>query len=837
MEEIKTAEGGSLIKIPIEDEVKQAYIDYSMSVIVQRALPDVRDGLKPVHRRIMYAMDTLHLASGGKTKKCATIVGEVLGHYHPHGDASVYDALVRLGQDFAQRYTTITPQGNFGTIAGDPPAAYRYTEAKMSKITEEMTSDINKNTVDMIRNFDDTTDEPAVLPSKFPFLLCNGTTGIAVGMATNMPTHNLREVADAICAYIDNQEITIEELMHYIKGPDFPTGGIIYGTAGIKKAYTTGRGKIVIRSKFTIETDKRGKESIVFTEVPYGVNTTNIIRRIKELVRDKQIDGVVNANDESSDRSGMRLVVDLKKGAITKIVLNQLFAKTDLQSNFGVINLALVPQVKEGAAPRYDEPGMLTLPATYLKPEVLTLKQLIQHFVNHRDEVITRRTIYDLKVAKHRMHILEALITAINNIDEVIQIIKSSENTEDAKLKLEKRFNFDDEQAQAIVDMQLKRLTHLLIEDLQKEIKELQALINYLEGLLADHNKILNLIKDETRSLAEKYGDERRTEIVASEVEQINVEDMIKDEDMVVMISRMGYIKRVPADKYKKQGRGGTGSNGTNLLDDDYVNQLFIGSTKEHLLFITNLGRAYWMKIHEIPESEKAARGAHIKGLLQVGPDEEITTVVSLKEFSDNLFLFMTTAQGVVKKVRSTEFQNAKTRGIIGIKLNDNDKLISAIPTTGDCEVMLISRRGKALRITEDSVRLMGRASCGIKGMKLSEGDEIAAAVKVEKDANMILLTEKGVGKRISFDLYSVHGRGTGGQRIFGNTESKGEIIGAINVKDKDEVVCMTSQGKTLRFKATDIKEQGTGASGVNVVRVTEPDFIVGLDKVQADDD
>ncbi len=836
MEEFKTAEGGSLIKIPIEDEVKQAYIDYSMSVIVQRALPDVRDGLKPVHRRIMYAMDTLHLASGGKTKKCATIVGEVLGHYHPHGDASVYDALVRLGQDFAQRYTTVTPQGNFGTIAGDPPAAYRYTEAKMSKITEEMTSDINKNTVDMVRNFDDTCDEPAVLPSKFPFLLCNGTTGIAVGMATNMPTHNLREVADAICAYIDNKDITIEELMHYIKGPDFPTGGIIYGTSGIKKAYTTGRGKVVIRSKFTIETDKRGKESIVFTEVPYGVNTTNIIRRIKELVRDKQIDGVVNANDESSDRSGMRLVVDLKKGAITKIVLNQLFAKTDLQSNFGVINLALVPQVKEGE-PRYDEPGMLTLAPTYLKPEVLTLKQLIQHFVNHRDEVITRRTIYDLKVAKHRMHILEALITAINNIDEVIQIIKGSENTDDAKLKLEKRFNFDDEQAQAIVDMQLKRLTHLLIEDLQKEIKELQALIDYLESLLADHNKILNLIKDETRNLADKYGDDRRTEIIANEVEQINVEDMIKDEDMVVMISRMGYIKRVPVTKYKKQGRGGTGSNGTNLLDDDYVNQLFIGSTKEHLLFITNIGKAYWIKIHEIPESEKTSRGAHIKGLLQVGPDEEITTIVSLKEFSDDIYLFMTTAQGIVKKVRSTEFQNAKTRGIIGIKLNDGDKLISAIQTTGDADIMLVSRRGKALRFKEDSVRLMGRASCGIKGMKLSEGDEIASAVKVESDSNMILITEKGVGKRISFDLYSVHGRGTGGQRIFGNTEAKGEIIGALNVKDSDEVVCMTSQGKTLRFKATDIKEQGAGASGVNVVRVTEPDYIVGLDKVQDKDD
>ncbi len=836
LEEIKTPEGGAVIKIPIEDEVKQAYIDYSMSVIVQRALPDVRDGLKPVHRRIMYAMDTLHLASGGKTKKCATIVGEVLGHYHPHGDASVYDALVRLGQDFAQRYTTVTPQGNFGTIAGDPPAAYRYTEAKMSKITEEMTEDINKNTVDMIRNFDDTCDEPSVLPSKFPFLLCNGTTGIAVGMATNMPTHNLREVAAAISAYIDNNDISIEELMHHIKGPDFPTGGIIYGRAGIKKAYTTGRGKVTIRSKFTIETDKHGKESIVFTEVPYGVNTTNIIRKIKELVRDKQIEGITNANDESSDRTGMRLVVDLKKGAVTKIVLNQLFAKTELQSNFGVINLALVPQIKEGA-PRYDEPGMLTLPQTYLKPEVLTLKQLIQHFVNHRDEVITRRTIYDLKVAKHRMHILEALITAINNIDEVIKIIKESENTESAKLALEKRFGFDDEQAQAIVDMQLKRLTHMQIEDLQKEIKELQAWIDYLEDLLAHHEKILQKIKDETNELAAKYGDDRRTDIVMDEVEQINVEDMIKDEDMVVMISKMGYIKRVSAVKYKKQTRGGTGSNSTTLIEDDYINQLFIGSTKEHLLFITNIGRAYWMRIHEIPEAEKASRGQHIKGLLQVTADEEITTIVSFKNFSDDLYLFMITAKGIVKKVRSTEFQNAKTRGIIGIKLNDGDKLISAIPTTGSSDVMLISRRGKALRITENSVRTMGRASCGIKGMKLSEGDEIAAAVKVEDDSNIILITEKGYGKRISFDWYNVHGRGTGGQRIFGNTEGKGEIIGALNVKDKDEVVCMTSQGKTLRFKATDIKTQGQGASGVRIVNVKEPDYLVGIDKVQDKDE
>ena len=831
LEQTKTAEGGTLIKIPIEEEVKKAYIDYSMSVIVQRALPDVRDGLKPVHRRIMYAMDTLHLASGGKTKKCATIVGEVLGHYHPHGDASVYDALVRLGQDFAQRYTTVTPQGNFGTIAGDPAAAYRYTEAKMSKITEEMVADISKNTVDMVANFDDTTKEPSVLPGAFPFLLCNGTTGIAVGMATNMPTHNLREVAAAICAYIDNPEISIDDLMKYIKGPDFPTGGIIYGREGIKKAYKTGRGKITIRSKFTIETDKHGRESIVFTEVPYGINTTNIIRRIKELVRDKQIDGIVGANDESSDRTGMRLVVDLKKGAITKLVLNQLFAKTDLQSNFGVINLALVPQEKEGE-PRYDEPGYLTLPQTYLKPEILTLKQLIFHFVKHRDEVITRRTIYDLKVAKHRMHILEALITAINNIDEVIKIIRGSETTEIAKLSLEKRFNFDDEQAQAIVDMQLKRLTHLQIEDLQKEIKELQALIDYLQGLLDDHNKILETIKNETQALAEKYGDDRRTDIVADEVEQINVEDMIKEEDMVVMISKLGYMKRISVTQYKKQSRGGTGSNSASLVEDDYVNQLFIGSTHDHILFVTNIGKAYWIKVHEIPESSKNARGTNIKSLIAIGADEEITTVVTLREFREDQYLFMTTANGIVKKVQTSEFSNAKTRGIIGLKLRDGDKLISAIPTDGESEVLLVTRRGKALRFSEKDVRCMGRASSGIKGMKLSEGDEISGAIKIEPNDSILLLTEKGYGKRVKFENFNPHGRGTGGQKIFGKTEERGEIVGILAVSDKDEIVCMTSQGKTLRVTAETITQQGNQSTGVKVVKISDPDFLVGFDKV-----
>ena len=827
LEEEKTPEGGTVIKIPIEDEVKQAYIDYSMSVIVQRALPDVRDGLKPVHRRIMYAMDKLNLSSGGKTKKCATIVGEVLGHYHPHGDASVYDALVRLGQDFAQRYTTVTPQGNFGTIAGDPPAAYRYTEAKMSKITEEMTSDINKETVDMVPNFDDTTVEPSVLPAKFPFLLCNGTTGIAVGMASNMPTHNLREVAGAIAAYIDNPEISIDELMTYIKGPDFPTGGIIYGREGIKKAYRTGRGRITIRSKFTIETDKKGKERIVFTEVPYGVNTTNIIKRINELAENKVIEGIADANDETSDRVGMRLVVELKKNAITKIVLNQLFAKTDLQSNFGVINLALVPQQKDGL--RYDEP-QLQLPNVYLKPQVLTLKQLIEQFVNHRDEVITRRTIYDLKVAKHKMKILQALITAINNIDEVIAIIKSSRDTEEAKSRLEKRFNFDDEQSQAIVDMPLKRLTHLLIEDLQNQIKELQSLIDHLEDLLAHHEKIRQIIKDETNELAEKYGDDRRTDIVADEVEQINTEDMIKEEEVVVLISKLGYIKRVPLTQYKAQSRGGKGSLSATLIEGDYINQIFTATTKSYITFFTNEGKVYWIKVHEIPEASRSSRGSSIKSLIQLNPDEEISTIVTMSDYRDDEYIFMATANGIVKKCVTTEFANAKTRGVIGIKLRDGDKLVSAIMTSGKDDLMLITRRGQALRLNEESVRPMGRASSGVTGIRISTGDELAAALRVNENLDALVLTEKGVGKRVDFAEFSNHGRGTGGQRIFGNVDGKGEIIGAIAVSEKDEVICMSGQGKTLRVKASAISKQGRGSSGTKVICIDEPDYLVGFD-------
>jgi len=815
MDEIKTPEGGTLIHIPIDAEVKQAYIDYSMSVITSRALPDVRDGLKPVHRRILYAMDELGLRNNGATRKCAKIVGDVLGKYHPHGDASVYDALVHLGQDFYLRYPVITPQGNFGTIAGDPPAAYRYTEAKMARLAEEMVADIDKDTVDFIPNFDETTKEPTVLPSRLPYLLVNGSSGIAVGMATNMPPHNLREIAAAISAYIDNPEITIDELCKIIRGPDFPTGGIIFGRSGIKEAYRTGRGKVIVRGRFTIETAKSGKESIVFNEVPYQVNTKMLCERIGELARNKDIDGITGINDESSDRTGMRIVIYLKRGAITKIVLNQLFSKTALQSNFGVNNLALVRG----------------------RPQILTLKQLLQYFVEHRDKVVTRRTKFELAKALAREHILHALIVAINNIDEVIKIIRGSRDAEDAKNGLKNRFQFDDIQAQAIVDMQLKRLTHLEVDDLKKELAELEVLIAHLRDLLDHHEKILALVKTETKELAEKYGDDRRTDIVSDEVEEINVEDMIKEEDMVVLVSKLGYIKRIAASQYKSQGRGGKGSISANLVEDDYISQIFIASTHDNIMFITNEGKAYWIKAHEIPEASKTSRGAHIKSLLSVSADEEITTIVAVKEFSETQYVLMATSNGVVKKTALSDFANAKAKGIIAIKLDEGDKLICAILTEGKDDVFLISRRGKALRISEEDVRVMGRASRGTKGMKLAEGDEISAAVRVEKERSIMLVTEKGYGKRITVEDFKPHGRGTGGQRCYGNTEERGEIIGALSVAEDDEVLCMTSQGKTLRVAVNTIKEQGAGSSGVTLVKVESPDYLVGIDRVAEDDD
>lgn len=811
--EIATPEGGTLIIRPIDQEVKKAYIDYSMSVIVSRALPDVRDGLKPVHRRILYAMDERGLTFNRPTRKCAKIVGDVLGSYHPHGDASVYDALVRLGQDFSLRYPVITPQGNFGTIAGDPAAAYRYTEAKMSRLAEEMVADIDKDTVDFNPNFDETTKEPVVLPAKFPFLLANGSNGIAVGMATNMPPHNLREIAGAVSAYVDNPDISIDELMTYIKGPDFPTGGIIFGKQGIKDAYRTGRGKVLIRGRFTIEVDSKGGESIVFTEVPYQVNTGDLVQKIKEYVRDKVIEGISGVNDESSDRVGMRIVIDLKRGAMTKVVINQLFMKTPLQSTFGVINLALVKG----------------------RPEILNLKQLVQLFVEHRDNVITRRTQFELRKAKAREHILEALIVAVDAIDEVIKIIRASRDEKEAKARLMERFGFDDVQSQAIVDMQLKRLTNLSIDELRKEMEEIKALIAHLEDLLAHHEKILALIKTETNEIAEKYGDDRRTDIVAGEVEEINVEDMIKEEDVVILVSKLGYIKRIPVSQYRSQARGGKGSISAKLVEEDYINQIFIASTHDYLMFITNAGKSYWVKVHEIPEASKISRGSHIKSLLAVTANEEVTTIVSMKEFSEEQYLFMATANGIVKKTMTNEFRNAKAKGMQAVRLDEGDTLVSAILSSGKDEILLVSRRGQALRISEEEVRPMGRASHGVTGMKLSEGDEICATIHVDTEAKILVITEKGVGKRVEFSDFAAHGRGTGGQRVFGNIDDKGEIIGALTVKDEDSFMCITSQGTSIRVKASDITVQGRAASGIRVVDIKDPDYVVGIDKIAAE--
>ena len=815
MEEIETKEGGAVIPIPIENEVKRAYIDYSMSVIVSRALPDVRDGLKPVHRRILYSMEEKGLRSSGPTRKCAKIVGDVLGSYHPHGDASVYDALVRLGQDFSLRYPVIYPQGNFGTIGGDPPAAYRYTEAKMAKIAETMVEDIKKETVDFIPNFDDSTKEPTVLPAKFPFLLANGSSGIAVGMATNMPPHNLREIADAVSAYIDNPEIEIDELCKYMKGPDFPTGGVIYGRKGIKQAFKTGRGKILVRGKFTIEVDKKGKETIVFTEVPYQVNTTTLVSRIGELAREKVIDGIANVNDETSDRTGLRIVIELKRGAITKVVLNQLFAKTALQSSFGVINLALVNG----------------------RPETLNLKLLVKYFVEHRVDVVTRRTKFDLRKAEERAHILEALIVAIDNIDEVIKIIRASRDTQTAKNNLMERFGFDDVQAQAIVDMQLKRLTSLEIEDLRKELQELQVLIAHLKDLLAHPEKILALIKEETNEIAEKFGDERKTDIVADEVEELNIEDLIKKEEMVILISHLGYIKRIPATAYKSQNRGGKGSNSANLAEDDFLDQIFTASTHDYIMFITNAGKAYWLKVHEIQEASRTSRGSHIKSLLSVSSDEEITAVVSLKEFDDKTYLLMATAGGVVKKVTTDNFANAKTRGIIAIKLDEGDKLVSAILTGGKDEIMLITRRGQALRTSEEDIRSQGRSSRGVTGIKLSSEDELTGALRVTENQKMLVMTENGYGKRVDFSEFSAHGRGTGGQRIYTLSEKTGEVVGLLTVFDDDEVVCITGQGKTIRISVNSVGTMGRSAQGVRILDIESPDMLIGLDVVARDEE
>ncbi len=824
---------GKVIPVAIEDEVKTDYLNYAMSVIVARALPDVRDGLKPVHRRLLYAMDELGLRPGSATKKSARIVGDAMGKYHPHGDLSLYDALVRLAQDFSLRYPLIHGQGNFGSVDNDPPAAMRYTEAKISRIGDEMLQDLKKETVDFVPNFDESVDEPVVLPAAVPNLLVNGSSGIAVGMATNMAPHNLVEICNAICAHIDNPEISIDELMHFVQGPDFPTGGVIFGRRGIREAFKTGRGKVLIRGKFNVETSKQGKEKIIFTEIPYNVNKAMLLEKIGHLMRDKVIDGIANANDES-DRDGIRIVIELKKGAIVKVVLNQLFSNTQLQTSFGIINLALV-----GGRPR-----------------CLNLKELIHYFVEHRVEVVTRRTRYELRKAEERAHILEGLLIALANIDEVIAVIKASRDVATARLKLRERFLLSEAQAEAIVEMRLGRLTSLEVEKIEQELSELKVQIAYYKSLLADEQKLRGVIKDETKAISDKFGDERRTEIVAGEVESINIEDLIKKEEMMILISNVGYVKRVPVSAYKNQGRGGKGMQSAKLTEDDFVEQIFVASTHEYIMFITSAGKAYCMKVHELPEGSRTSKGAHVKSLLTVSPNEDITAIISFSDFSDTEYLFMGTARGVVKKVTTSEFVNAKTRGVIAIKLDEGDKLVSTLLTKGSDEVVLISRQGQALRTHENHVRAMGRSSRGVTGMRLTDGDELAGVLRVdsgitagadgaetgesrppEKVEKMLIISEYGYGKRVDFSEFSSHGRGTSGQKIYTVSEKTGEIVGCVNVLEDEDIMCITSQGKSIKLTVKQIRVMGRAAQGVRILSIDKPDFVIGLDRIVKDED
>ncbi|MFP4066149.1 MAG: DNA topoisomerase (ATP-hydrolyzing) subunit A [Spirochaetaceae bacterium] len=805
---------GRVIPVAIEDEVKESYLNYAMSVIVSRALPDVRDGLKPVHRRILYAMSDMGLRPDRPYKKSGRIVGDVLGKYHPHGDQSIYDAQTRLAQEFTMRYPMVDGQGNFGSVDGDPPAAMRYTEARMTRISEEMLRDLGKDTVDFGPNYDDTITEPLVLPGAVPYLLVNGAAGIAVGMATLMPPHNLNEISDAIAAYIDNPDAEVDELMEHVTGPDFPTGGIIYGTRGIADAYRTGKGRIVVRARFTIESLQGGKDAIVVTEIPYQVNKATLVTRIADLVRDRRIDGISDLRDES-DRTGLRIVIELKRGASPKIILNQLFTHTQLQVNFNVNALALV----------------------HGRPELLDLKQAIRHFVEHRREVVIRRTRYDLQKAEERAHILEGLKIALDNIDEVVQIIRESADVNEARARLMERFELSEAQSQAILDMRLQKLTSLETKKIAEELEATRALIAELRALLASEEKILGVVRDETLELAERYGDERRTEIVPEEVEAIDIEDLIQREDMVVVISNRGYIKRMPLSSYRVQGRGGKGRAAATLREDDFIRHLFIGSTHDYILFATSEGKAYYLKVHQIPEGSRAARGQHVRGLLSVSSDEEITAVVRFSEFTDERYLFMTTMQGIVKKVKVSDFANARTRGIAAISLRAGDKLAEAMLTGGEDELVLVTRNGRGLRMDERSVRPMGRSSRGVQGMRLAGGDELAGAVSVAENKQMLLITQYGYGKRTDFHELTIHGRGTGGQRVYGVSERTGEVVGVQPVAEDDDLVVVTSQGTSIKLKVSQIPVQGRSAAGVRVVGIDRPDYVVGVGRAATDEE
>ena len=819
-----------IIPINIEEEMKTAHIDYSMSVIVSRALPDVRDGLKPVHRRVLFGMTELGLAPNRPYKKSARIVGEVLGKYHPHGDTSVYDTMVRMAQDWSLRYSMVDGQGNFGSIDGDSPAAMRYTEARLKKIAEEMLNDIEKETVDFRPNFDDSLKEPTVLPSKIPNLLVNGAAGIAVGMATNMAPHNLTESINAINAYIDNRDITVTELMQHIKGPDFPTGGIIYGTDGIRSAFETGRGRILMRGKTEIETMSNGKEMIIVTEVPYQVMPNQIITRAVELVQEKVIDGIVAVRDESG-RQGMRLVFELRKDAIANVILNQLYKYTALQSSFSVNNIALV----------------------HGRPEMLNLKDLIHHFVAHRHEIVVRRTQYDLSEARKRAHILEGLLIALDNLDAVIELIRKSKNPDEAKDGLISNFKLSEIQAKAILELRLQRLTGLERQKIKEEFEELMKLIAYLESVLSDESLRYKIIKDEMLEMKEKYGDERKTMIEHSAGE-IDIEDLIPNEKVVITISHMGYIKRTSLSEYKEQNRGGRGNRGVSHRDEDFVEHLFVANTHNYMLFFTEQGRCFWMKVYEFPEGGKATKGRAIQNLIAIPSDDKIKAFLNIENLKDPEYLdthniILCTKKGVIKKTTLEAYSRPRSNGINAITIREGDELLSAKLTNGNCEVIMAKRSGKAIRFNEKLVRPMGRNASGVKGITLeSEQDEVIGMLTIDidklKEATVLVVSEKGYGKR-SFlvdpetgeDEYRVTGRGGKGVKTLNITDKTGDLISISSVTDEDGLMIINKSGLAIRLRVDSLRTMGRATQGVRLINIKNNDAIASVAVVPVEDE
>jgi DNA gyrase subunit A len=802
-----------IVPVSLEEEMKSSYIDYSMSVIVARALPDVRDGLKPVHRRVLYGMHELGMSYNRPYKKSARIVGEVLGKYHPHGDSAVYDTMVRMVQEFSLRYPLIDGQGNFGSVDGDSPAAMRYTEARLARISEELLRDLEKNTVDFTPNFDDSLQEPVVLPSYLPNLLINGSSGIAVGMATNIPPHNIGEVIDGLIALIKNPDITIEKLMKHVVAPDFPTAGIIYGYAGVKEAFLTGRGKIILRAKANIETLKNSRENIIITELPYQVNKANLIEKIADLVRASKLNDISNIRDES-DKDGMRVVIELKRDAQPSVVLNQLFKHTQMQTTFGVIMLALVNGV----------------------PKVLTLKETMQHFLAHRMNVLIRRTKYELDAAERRAHILEGYIIALDNIDDVIETIKKSRDVETAKNNLMKKFKLSEIQAKAILDMRLQRLTGLERKKIEDEYKEVIKLIEKLKGILESEEKRYLIIKDELLLIKERYGDPRRTEIIY-DYEEFSLEDIIAEEDVVVTITHTGFIKRFPVSGYRRQGRGGRGVTGAGTKEDDFIEHMFIASTHQYILFFTDKGKCYWLKVHEIPEGGRATRGRSIINLLEKDKEENITAFVTVKEFNDSHYLIMATEQGVVKKTVLSAYGNVRKGGINAINLNKDDKLIEVRMTDGTNDIVLGTRNGFAIRFNEKDVRDMGRTATGVRGVKLGKNDRVVGLLVIKRQGTVLVVTEKGYGKRSDINDYRITRRGGKGVITVKTTDKVGKMIALMEVQDNDELVIISTHGMVIRQSVKDLRVMGRNTQGVKVIRLGEGDTIADIAKVVSEDE